>query len=225
MVLEFRNQEASELDEVMIDDTDDVEAIGNDAGVGKVSLNKSSVGAGEIDADELNTVPAPEFTKEMDEVGFTATGLDFKDAMVFEITEGGAEALSFVKGVFVDAENQRALERDAFGGFASSELSVDALNGGLAESLSSRDRSGADPLVMLLEDGLAKGLGGVPSFHDPWEVGDEGSTTGEASESAGLDEQSGGFLEAIKMPDLAQISSFALKARGLAVRAAFGLKL
>ena len=161
----------------------------------------------------------------MDEVGFAATGLDFKDPMVFEITEGGAEALSFMEGVFIDSENQRALERDAFGCFSPGELSVDALHGGLAESLSSRDRSGADSLVMLLEDGLAIRFGRVPSFHDPWEVGDEGATTGEASESAGLDEQSAGFLEAIQMPDFAQGSSFALNAGGLAVRAAFGLKL
>ena len=62
MVLEFRNQEASELDEVMIDNADDVEAISDNARVGKVSLNESSVGTGEVDADELNAVPALEFT-------------------------------------------------------------------------------------------------------------------------------------------------------------------
>ena len=62
MVLEFGNQETCELDEVMIDDSDDVEAIGNDTGVGKVSLNESSVGTGKVDANELNTVPALEFT-------------------------------------------------------------------------------------------------------------------------------------------------------------------
>lgn len=44
MVLEFWNQEASELNEVTIDDADDMEAIGDDAGVGKVSLDESSVG-------------------------------------------------------------------------------------------------------------------------------------------------------------------------------------
>jgi len=44
MVLEFWNQEACELNEVMIDDADDMEAIGDDAGVGKVSLDESSVG-------------------------------------------------------------------------------------------------------------------------------------------------------------------------------------
>ena len=62
MVLELRGQEACELDEVMIDDADDMEAIGDDTGVGKVSLDESSVGTGEIDADELNTLPTPEFT-------------------------------------------------------------------------------------------------------------------------------------------------------------------
>ena len=61
MVLEFRNQEASELDEVMIDDAYDVEAISDNACVGKVSLNESSVGTGEVDANELNAVPSLEF--------------------------------------------------------------------------------------------------------------------------------------------------------------------
>lgn len=109
MVLELGSEEPRELDEVVIDDADDVEAIGDDAGLGKVSLHESPVGAGEVDADELNTLSAPEFAKKMDEVGFTATGLDFEDAVVFEITEGGAKALSFVEGVFVDAEDEGAL--------------------------------------------------------------------------------------------------------------------
>ena len=160
----------------------------------------------------------------MDEVGFTATGLDVKNPMVFEITKGGAEALSFVESVFVDPEDQRALERDTLSGFAPGELSVDALDSGLAESLSSCDRSGADSVVMLFEDGLTKGLGSVPTFHDPWKVRDEGSTTVEAPESAGLDEQFGGFLKAIQMPDFAWVSSLALNRRRLAVRAALGLK-
>ena len=160
----------------------------------------------------------------MDEIGFATAGLDFKDAMVFEITKGGAEALSFVESVFVDPEDQGALERDSLGGFATSELSVNALNGGLAESLSSSDCSGADSLVVLLVDSLTKGLGSVPSFHDSGEVRDEGATTGEAPKSARFDKQSGGFLEAIQMPDFAWVSSLALNRGRLAVRAALGFK-
>ena len=76
----------------------------------------------------------------MDEVGFTATGLDFKDAMVSKITESGAEALAFVKGVFIDPEDEGALKRDPFGRFAPGELPVDALDGGFTEILSSGDR-------------------------------------------------------------------------------------
>lgn len=110
--------------------------------------------------------------------------MDFKDAMVFEITEGGAEALSFMEGVFVDPEDQMALERDAFGGFAPGELAVDALDGCFAESLSPGDGAGADSLVVLLEDGLAIGLRSVSAFDDSGEVGNEESTTGEASEPA-----------------------------------------
>ena len=144
--------------------------------------------------------------------------------MVFEITKGGAETLSFVESVFVDPEDQGALERDALGGFATSELSVNAFDGGFTEPLSSRDRSGADSLVMLLVDSLTKGLGSVPSFHDSGEVRDEGATTGEAPKSARFDKQSGGFLEAIQMPDFAWVSSFALNRGRLAVRAALGFK-
>lgn len=110
--------------------------------------------------------------------------MDFKDAMVFEITEGGAEALSFMEGVFVDPEDEGTLERDAFGGFATGELAVDALDGCFAESLSPGDGAGADSLVVLLEDGLAIGFGSVPAFHDPGKVRDERAFTGEASESA-----------------------------------------
>lgn len=157
--------------------------------------------------DELASL---EFAKKSRQIGFTSPGLDFEDAVVFEITEGGAKSLPFVESVFVDSENQGALERDAFGGLAPGELPVDTLDSGLAEPLSSSNRSGADSLVMLLEDGLAIGLGSVPAFHDPGEVWDERAATGEASKSAGFDEQPGGFLEAIQMPDFAKIPSFAL---------------
>lgn len=47
---------------MMIDDADDMKAIGDDAGVGEVSLDESSVRAGEVDTDELNAVPALEFS-------------------------------------------------------------------------------------------------------------------------------------------------------------------
>lgn len=43
MVFEFWNQKACEMDEVVVDDADDMEAIGDDAGVGKVLLNEPPV--------------------------------------------------------------------------------------------------------------------------------------------------------------------------------------
>lgn len=84
--------------------------------------------------------------------------------MVFEVTESGAEALSFVESMLIDSKDQRALKRDAFGGFTAGELSVDAFDGGLTETLSPCNGPGADSLVMLLEDGLAEGLRSVSSF-------------------------------------------------------------
>lgn len=62
MVLEPGSEEPRELDEVVIDNADDVEAIGDDPGLGKVSLNQSAVGAGEVDTDELNALAALEFS-------------------------------------------------------------------------------------------------------------------------------------------------------------------
>ena len=161
----------------------------------------------------------------MDEVGFTAAGLDFEDAVVFEITEGGAEALSFVEGVFVDPEDEGTLKRDAFSSFATGELLIDALDGGFSESLSPGDGAGADSLVVLLEDGLPEGFGGVPAFDDTGKVRDEGAAAGEASKSSGLDDEPGGFLKTFQVSDLAKISSFTLNAGALAMRAALGLKL
>ena len=55
--------------------------------------------------------------------------------MVFEVAEGGSESSSFVKSVLVDAEHDRALEADAFGGLAFSELGVDAADGSGADGL------------------------------------------------------------------------------------------
>lgn len=91
--------------------------------------------------------------------------------------------------------------------------------------MSPGDGAGADSLVVLLEDGLAEGFGGVPAFDDAGKVRDESPTASKASKPSGLDDEPGGFLETFQVPDFAEVSPLALNAGALAVRTALGLKL
>lgn len=61
----------------------------------------------------------------------------FEDPMVFEITEGGAEALSFMQGVLVDAQIKGTVQTNAFSGFTDGKLLIDTPHGGLSDSLPS----------------------------------------------------------------------------------------
>jgi hypothetical protein len=52
VILEITHQKTRQLHEVVLDDTHDMEAVGHDAGIGKVTANQAAIGAGEIDADD-----------------------------------------------------------------------------------------------------------------------------------------------------------------------------
>lgn len=99
----------TQIHEVVLDEADDMEAIRNDASAWEVSLDQRAVACAHIDANDSHFMPALQGFEEFFEVCRAFTLGDIKDPMSFEITEGGGEAAAFVKGVFVDAEDLRAL--------------------------------------------------------------------------------------------------------------------
>jgi len=216
---------ARQLHEVVLDDADDMEAVGDDPGSGEGVFDEAAVGAGEVDADDPHLLPALELAKEPGEILMAAAGLDVENTPVFQVTEGGGEALALVEGVLVDAEVARALQGEAFGGFAAGELLVDAGNGGLADFVALGERAGADAIVVELVDGFAEGLGAVASGPDAGEPGDEAAATLAAQEAASVDDELCGLLKAVEVADRAEIRPFADEAGALAMGTAFGSKL
>ena len=58
MVFDFRCDLSAEGHEMVNDDANDVEAIGNDFGVWEPLADQGAVGAGEVDADDLDALAA-----------------------------------------------------------------------------------------------------------------------------------------------------------------------
>ena len=102
--VDLRSDGAHELDAVLIDQANRMEPVGYDLGVWEPLAGDPSVGAGQVDTDEPDAFPAFKCGEEAGEVFFTSAGMHFKDFVVFKITEGGAKALTFVQGMFVDSQ-------------------------------------------------------------------------------------------------------------------------
>jgi len=189
VILEITHQKTRQLHEVVLDDTHDMEAVGHDACIGKVTANQAAIGAGEIDADDLHPLPALEFTKECCKVRLAFSGLNVEDPSVLQIAEGGAEALALVEGMFVDAKVARTVQREPFGGFADGELLVNAGDACLAEGLFERKGFGADAVMMQPVDLLPERFGAVASGQDAGELGNEAFVAGKTKEPVSVDDE------------------------------------
>ena len=110
MVLDWRGDLAGQLQEVLGDNADDMEAIGHDLGSREVGSNQAAIGTGKIDANHANLVSALESAQKAAQIPWTAAGNNIEDPVVLKITEGGGKTLPLVKGVLVDPENPRALQ-------------------------------------------------------------------------------------------------------------------
>lgn len=148
LVSDFWVDLTGEVHEVVGDDADDVEAICDDFGVWEIASDDASVGEAQINADEFDLVAALELGEEGFQGSPAFTGDDVEDLVVFEVAKGGGKALFFMKGVFVNAEDLRALKRDPLGGFASVEMLVDALDGGGSDFGDPGQSGGANAFMM-----------------------------------------------------------------------------
>jgi len=110
VVFDLRGDLTSEVHEMLDDNANDMEAIGNDAGIGEPAADQGAVRTGEVDADHLDAFAALEVLKEGDDVGAGSTLDDIEDLVIFKIAKGGGESLALVEGVLVDTEHNGALE-------------------------------------------------------------------------------------------------------------------
>ena len=59
MTLEPGSDGTCQVHEVVVDNAHDVEAVGDDPGIGEVAADDVAVGTGEVDADDLYLMPSP----------------------------------------------------------------------------------------------------------------------------------------------------------------------
>jgi len=149
---------AHELDTVLINQTNRMEAVGDDLGTGEPLPHKPPVWAGQVDTDQSDLLASLQGSKESTKILFAPAGMDIKDSVVLQVAEGGAEALSLVQGMLINAEIEGAILANTFLGFSLGKLLVDASYGRLAEPLSFAQDAGTDATLVLFVDVVAEGL-------------------------------------------------------------------
>jgi len=149
---------SAQFHEVVLDESDDMEAVRDDAGLGEVVFDQRAVAGAHVDAHEAHLILSLKGFEEGLEVwGAFALG-DIKDAVAFEIAEGGGEPAALVEGVFINAEHPRALAREPFTGLAAGEPVIDALDSRTAQLSEFGQPGSADAVVVVAMDTLSERL-------------------------------------------------------------------
>lgn len=184
MVLDVRSEFTHQIEEVLLDDANDVEAVGDDPGVGEVLSDQGPVGTAQVHADDADVFLAFEGGEVGVEFFRSPSFDDIEDLVSPEVAEGGGEAcaspqlgsLSF-DGVFINAEHGRTDAIEAFASFALGVFVVEAFDRSGADGLFSGENTSGNAIAVELINSAAIRLGGMPVFFDTGEWGDEGFTT------------------------------------------------
>src|SRR5512133_713405 len=121
---------APERQEMLVDEANDMEAVGHDQGVGKVLAHDGAVGGGQVHADDADQLFAGQALKISFQGGFAAAEHDVEHGMVLEIAQRGGVALLTREEVLVDTEDVRALAARGFRQQAGEAMLKMALYGG-----------------------------------------------------------------------------------------------
>jgi hypothetical protein len=98
----------------MIDQADDMKAIGHDPGIRKVLPHQRPVDARQIHADHLHQMFALEAIQIAFQRGLAATENHIMDPVAAEIAKRGGVAVAAGKEMLIDAQNLRARAVDSF---------------------------------------------------------------------------------------------------------------
>jgi len=142
-----RAQLPGQLEQVLADHTDRVEAIRHDGGPGEPPFDDRAVRVGQVDAHDPHLFAAPQGAQVGGQIGLAAAGGDVKDPPAMQIAKGGREALAAVQGVLIDAEHPGAIHAQALLRLPLGKLSINASDGGLTQALPLGQHRGADPVV------------------------------------------------------------------------------
>jgi len=180
MVFDFGSDLAHEIHEVLLDHTDDVEAIGDDPGVGEVTTDQGTVGAAQIHADDTDVFFAVEPTEVSVEILWIPAFDDIENAVGPEVAEGRGEPGSPsmpgsfpVDGVFIDTEDGRTDAIGTFPGFLLGVFAVEAFDSSRADPFPMSEDAAGNTVAMALVDGLPKRFGGLAIGFDAGESRDK----------------------------------------------------
>lgn len=180
MVFDLGSDLAHEIDEVLLDHADDMEAIGDDFGVGEVFADEGAVGAAQVHADDPDVI----LSLKLREVGLQVLWVtafdDVEDSVGPEIAESGGElgappmpSAFSLDGVFVDAEDRRANTVRAFSSFEFGVFVVEAFDGGGSDAFSVGEDATGDAIAVQFIDRPPEGLRGVAILFDARQRRDE----------------------------------------------------
>src|SRR5512138_1012990 len=92
----------------MVDEPDDMEAVGHDAGIGKVLAYQGPIAAGQVHTHHPHPALAFQAYQIVLQGSLAAAQHDIVDRMVPQVAQGGGIALAAVKEVLVDAQHHWA---------------------------------------------------------------------------------------------------------------------
>jgi len=165
---------------VVIDEPEDLAAVGYDDGLGEVLVNRGAVVSGQVYANDADLC----LTFQTLQIGLQgilrAPQHDIIDLVSFEIAQGGRKPFTAGEEVLIDAQNLRAAGRMPLAKLAAQMALKVALHGGGADALALSQPAAVDAVEVLTVDGLLKGLAGPLPAEDSRKPLTEAAATSQA---------------------------------------------
>src|SRR5690242_14920584 len=193
------------LPECSNDESDDVDAIRDDLGLGEILPYQRPVSAGEIHRDQSDLPPS----QEMVQMGFEglpgASREEVEDPVALQfVHRGRVEAPE--EEVLIDPQHPRAIRQLALPDLDLQELMTPPLDRGMAQVLLVRESLLGDPFPMGPNDLAPKGFGRSLPGEESRETLAEIVVTGEAAELADFQEEVDPAEPPVFVPDRAEES-------------------
>ena len=146
---------------MVVDEPDDMETVGHDAGVGEVFLGYRPIGAGQVHAYQPHQVFALQTIDIALQGGLAASQNDVEDFMPSQVAKGGGVAVAPCKEVLINAQHLWAGGPIAFGRQALEEILEPALDSSAADAFPLSQPAAADAVPVAEEYTTAERFGGA----------------------------------------------------------------
>src|ERR1017187_4999378 len=135
--------------EVVVDDADDMEAIGHDACVGEVQVDQGAVGRGQIHAHHFDLSLALQMLEIGAQRELGSAEYDIIDLVMFQVAQSGGETPAAGEEVLVNAQNLRASRRVPLAELVLEVVPEVALHGGRADGFAPPQAAAVDAVQEL----------------------------------------------------------------------------